>query len=102
MIDTTNPASLSTSAMTALMLAVFTVSVGFGVVLPLLPYLIERLLGVGVQSAQVSRHTGLLTAVYTFSLFLFAPMWGRLSDWRGSRGVLLFGLLGFGLTQIFH
>ena len=100
MINITNPISLSLSAMTALMLAVFTVSVGFGVVLPLLPYLIERLLGIGVQSAQVSRHTGLLTAVYTFSLFLFAPIWGRLSDRRGSRGVLLIGLLGFGLTML--
>lgn len=100
MPNTTNLVSLSISAMTALMLAVFTVSVGFGVVLPLLPYLIERLLGVGVQAAQVSRHTGLLTAVYTFSLFLFAPMWGRLSDRWGSRGVLLIGLLGFGLTML--
>ncbi|MBI4292127.1 MAG: MFS transporter [Betaproteobacteria bacterium] len=86
--------------MAALMLAVFTVSVGFGVVLPLLPYLIERLLGAGVTAAQVSRHTGLLTAVYTLSLFLFAPMWGRLSDRRGPRGVLLVGLLGFGVTML--
>jgi MFS family permease len=86
--------------MAALMLAVFTVSVGFGVVLPLLPYLIERLLGAGVQAVQVSRHTGLLTAVYTLSLFLFAPMWGRLSDRRGPRGVLLVGLLGFGATML--
>ena len=86
--------------MAALMLAVFTVSVGFGVVLPLLPYLIERLLGAGVEAAQVSRHTGLLTAVYTLSLFLFAPMWGRLSDRRGPRGVLLVGLLGFGVTML--
>ena len=31
-----------------LMLAVFTVSVGFGVALPLLPYLIERLMGAEV------------------------------------------------------
>jgi len=86
--------------MAALMLAVFTVSVGFGVVLPLLPYLIERLLGAGAGAAQVSRHTGLLTAVYTLSLFLFAPMWGRLSDRRGPRGVLLVGLLGFGVTML--
>jgi hypothetical protein len=35
----------SASTMATLMLAVFTVSVGFGVVLPLLPYLVERLLG---------------------------------------------------------
>ena len=88
------------STMAALMLAVFTVSVGFGVVLPLLPYLIERLLGAGVEVAQVSRHTGLLTAVYTLSLFLFAPMWGRLSDRRGPRGVLLVGLVGFGVTML--
>lgn len=86
--------------MAALMLAVFTVSVGFGVVLPLLPYLIERLIGAGVEAAQVSRHTGLLTAVYTLSLFLFAPMWGWLSDRRGPRGVLLTGLLGFGVTML--
>ena len=86
--------------MPALILAVFTVSVGFGVVLPLLPNLIERLLGTGVDAAQVSRHTGLLTAVYTLSLFLFAPLWGLLSDRRGPRGVLLVGLLGFGATML--
>jgi MFS family permease len=86
--------------MAALVLAVFTVSVGFGIVLPLLPYLIERLLGPGVQAAQVSRHTGFLTAVYALSLFLLAPMWGRLADRRGSRGVLLIGLLGFGVTML--
>ncbi|WP_236645660.1 MFS transporter [Pseudomonas sp. Ant30-3] len=82
------------------MLSVFTVSIGFGIVLPLLPYLIERLLGAGGDAAQVSRHTGLLTAVYTLSLFLFAPLWGRLSDQRGPRGVLLIGLLGFGVTML--
>lgn len=91
---------LPRATMAVLMLAVFTVSVGFGVVLPLLPYLIERLLGAGVEVAQVSRHTGLLTASYTLSLFLAAPLWGRLSDRRGRRGVLLAGLLGFGATTL--
>ncbi|MCC6208307.1 MAG: MFS transporter [Gammaproteobacteria bacterium] len=86
--------------MVTLMLAVFTVSIGFGVVLPLLPYLIERLLGTGVEAAQVSRHTGLLTAVYTLALFLFAPLWGRLSDRHGPRTVLLVGLLGFGAIML--
>lgn len=100
MVNTERTAGVSASTMAALMLAVFTVSVGFGVVLPLLPYMIERLLGAGVEAAQVSRHTGLLTAVYTLSLFLFAPMWGRLSDRRGPRGVLLVGLLGFGASML--
>ena len=91
---------LPRGTVTALMLAAFTVSVGYGVVLPLLPYLIERLLGTGVDLAQVSRHTGLLTAVYTLSPFLFAPMWGRLADRYGPRNVLLTGLFGFGLTML--
>jgi MFS family permease len=82
------------------MFAVFVVSIGYGVVLPLLPNLIERLLGAGAKTAPVSRHTGLLTAVYTLSLFLFAPLWGRLSDRRGPRGVLLIGVLGFGVTML--
>ncbi len=46
----------------ALMLAVFTVSVGYGVMLPLLPYAVEQMTG-GADSAAVSRHTGLLVAV---------------------------------------
>ena len=75
-VDTERTAGVSASTMAALMLTVFRVSVGFGIVLPRLPYLIERLLGAGVEAAQVSRHTGLLTAVYTLSLFLFALMWG--------------------------
>lgn len=94
------PAGVPASTMAALMLAVFTVSVGFGVVLPLLPYPIERLLGAGVATAQVSRHTGLLSGVYTLALFLFAPAWGRLSDRRGPRGVLLVGLFGFGVSML--
>lgn len=84
----------------ALMLAVFTVSIGYGVVLPLLPYLIERLLGSEVGAVLVSRHTGLLTGVYALALFLFAPVWGRASDRFGRRNVLLVGLVGFGVTML--
>ena len=61
--------------MAVLMAAMFTVSVGYGVVLPLLPYLIERLLGTGSGTAAVSRSTGLLTGLYMIALFLFAPVW---------------------------
>ncbi len=87
------------SIMVVLMLSVFTVSIGYGVVLPLLPYLIERLLGTGADAAQVSRSTGLLTGLYTLSLFLFAPAWGRVSDRYGRRTILLIGLIGFGATM---
>ena len=91
---------LPRATMVILMLAAFTVSIGYGVVLPLLPYLIERLQGAGVTVSEVSRHTGLLTAVYTLSPFLFAPMWGRLADRHGPRGMLLIGLVGFAVTMM--
>jgi MFS family permease len=88
------------STMVVLMLSVFTVSMGYGIVLPLLPYLIERLLGADVDAVQVSRSTGLLTGLYTLSLFLFAPAWGRLSDRYGRRAILLIGLSGFSATML--
>ena len=88
------------STMVVLMLSVFTVSMGYGIILPLLPYLIERLLGTGGDAAQVSRSTGLLTSLYTLSLFLFAPAWGRMSDRYGRRPILLIGLIGFSATML--
>ena len=86
--------------MAVLMASVFTVSIGFGVVLPLFPFVIERLLGAGSDTAQVSRATGLLTGLYMLSLFLFAPVWGRLSDLYGRRTILLIGLVGFSATSL--
>ena len=91
---------MPTPTVAALVLAVFVVSVGFGVVLPLLPYSIERLLGDTLDATRVAQHTGLLTAVYTLSLFLFSPLWGLLSDRWGARGVLLLGLIGFGVMSL--
>ena len=93
MIGRTSPTGVPLSTMAALMLSVFTVSIGYGVVLPLLPYLIERLLGAGADAGQVSRSIGLLTGLYTLSLFLFAPVWGRVSDRYGRRSILLIGLV---------
>jgi MFS family permease len=86
--------------MAVLMASVFTVSIGYGVVLPLLPYLVERLLGTAADAAQISRSTGLLTGLYTLALFLFAPAWGHMSDRYGRRAILLIGLLGFSATML--
>jgi MFS family permease len=86
--------------MVVLMLSVFTVSLGYGIVLPLLPDLIERLLGAQSDPGQVARSTGFLTGLYTLSLFLFAPLWGRLSDRYGRRTMLLIGLVGFATTSL--
>ena len=92
-----NPGSAATPItviLPVLMLAVFTISLGFGILLPQLPALIERLLGADSTPAQVSRATGLLTAIYMLALFICAPFWGWLSDHLGRRRVLLIGLAG--------
>jgi len=73
-------------------LAAFTVSLAYGIALPVLPFLLERRLGPG---ADVAWHTGLLTGTYTLALFLFAPLWGRVSDHRQRRAIILIGMIGF-------
>ena len=88
------------NTMVVLMLSVFTVSMGYGIILPLLPYLIERLQGASADAARVSNATGLLTGLYTLSLFLFAAVWGHLSDRFGRRIILLIGLIGFSITML--
>ena len=100
MITPYRSVGIPASTMAALMMSVFTVSMGYGIVLPLLPNVIERLLGAAGDGSQVSRATGLLTALYTLALFLFAPLWGYLSDRYGRRSILLIGLTGFAATML--
>jgi DHA1 family multidrug resistance protein-like MFS transporter len=88
---------LSWRALCALLLAMFAITVGYGIVLPILPFLIERLAGTP-DTVTLSWHTGLLTGTYILAIFLFAPLWGKVSDRFGRRPVLLLGLTGFAST----
>ncbi|MGC2459166.1 MAG: hypothetical protein WA435_14355 [Gallionellaceae bacterium] len=72
------PAITSRESITSLALplaAVFVVSLGYGVVLPVLPFVLADALG-EEKRALVAWHTGMLTGVYMLALFLFAPLWG--------------------------
>jgi MFS family permease len=77
------------------LVAVFVVSMGFGLVLPVLPFVLALALGEATPRATISWHTGLLTGTYMLALFLFAPFWGYVSDRVGRRTVILIGLAGF-------
>ena len=77
------------------LVAVFVVSMGFGLVLPVLPFVLALALGEAVSRVTISWHTGLLTGTYMLALFLFAPFWGYVSDRAGRRTVILLGLAGF-------
>lgn len=72
----------------------FVVALGYGVVLPIVPLLVERIAGAS-GPADVAWHAGALTSTYMFAVFLGAPLWGALSDRIGRRPVLMAGLLGY-------
>ncbi|MCO6511455.1 MAG: MFS transporter [Aridibacter famidurans] len=84
-----------------LFFCLFVVNIGFGVVLPVLPFYTERLaLAEGISPDLVSIHVGLLTGIYAFMQLVFAPLWGRWSDRLGRKPLLLFGISGYALAQL--
>ena len=73
--------------------------IGLGIIIPVVPKLIQQLTGEGLSRASV--YSGWLTFAYAAAQFCFAPVMGGLSDKLGRRPVLLAALLGLGLDYIF-
>ncbi|RFS19181.1 MFS transporter [Chitinophaga silvatica] len=73
--------------------------IGFGIIIPVMPKLIEQLTGKGLSEA--SQYAGWLMAAYAITQFIMSPIIGGLSDRYGRRPVLLCSLLGFCLDYIF-
>ncbi len=79
--------------MFTLLLIVFIDLVGFGIIIPFLPFFAEHF--------EASPDTvTLLIAVFALFQFLFAPYWGRLSDRMGRKPVLLMTLAGLCLSYV--
>jgi DHA1 family tetracycline resistance protein-like MFS transporter len=74
-------------------------TMGFGLIIPVMPKLIEQLKGISVNEA--SRYGAWLLMVYAITSFVFSPVIGNLSDRFGRRPVLLFSLFGFGIDYCF-
>jgi MFS transporter, DHA1 family, multidrug resistance protein len=69
------------------------VMIGYGMVLPIMPFYIDRL-GAG------GRELGWLMSSYSLMQLIFAPMWGVLSDRIGRKPVLTIGVLGYAVTLL--
>ena len=72
---------------------------GLGLIIPVMPKLIEELTGGTIS--QASAYGGWLTFTFAIMQFLFSPVLGGLSDQFGRRPVLLFSLFGFALDYLF-
>jgi DHA1 family multidrug resistance protein-like MFS transporter len=70
------------------------VMLGFGMIIPIMPFYIKSFGASG-------RVLGALMATYGLLQFLFAPFWGSLSDRFGRKPILMVGVLGNALAQLF-
>ncbi len=80
-------------ALTAVFLAILLDLVGFGMIVPLLPYYAQRF---HVSPAAI----GLLFTSYSLAQLLFAPLLGRLSDRFGRRPLMLASIAGSVLAYL--
>ncbi len=71
---------------------------GIGLIVPILPKLVQQLGGGDIAAA--SHPVGALGAIYALMQFLFAPVLGSLSDQYGRRPVILIALAGSALDYL--
>jgi DHA1 family multidrug resistance protein-like MFS transporter len=86
-MKTTNRRNLFT-----LVFALLVVMLGFGMVIPVFPFLIDKL---GASGSTL----GILVATAALTEFLFGPIWGSVSDRVGRKPILMIGMFGFALAM---
>ncbi|MBN1955853.1 MAG: MFS transporter [Anaerolineae bacterium] len=81
------------SHVAVLSMALAVVMLGYGMVIPILPFYVERL---GASGSSL----GLLIAAYAVMQLVCVPIWGSVSDRVGRKPILLIGMVGNGLTAL--
>lgn len=86
----------NTAAMGFIFITLLVDITGWGIVIPVVPKLIEELINADISEA--AKYGGWLGFLYAFMQFVFAPILGNLSDKYGRRPVILLSLLGFSIN----
>src|ERR671924_170907 len=91
-------------------LIIFIDLMGFGIVLPSLPYFVRIFevpewadavaRAVGLERSRGGVLVGMILTAYSLCQFIFAPIWGRLSDKVGRRPILALSTSGFAATWV--
>jgi multidrug resistance protein len=77
----------SVSPLAIIFVTVFIDLLGFGIIIPLLPFYAESF---GANALTI----GLLGTSFSLMQFLFSPIWGRWSDRIGRKPIIMVGLMG--------
>ncbi len=88
-------ASRRRAALVFIYITVLLDMLAFGIVIPVLPHLIEQLAGGGI--AEAAWWVGVFSTVFAAVQFAFSPVQGALSDRFGRRPVILISNLGLAL-----
>ncbi|MGE0863625.1 MAG: MFS transporter [Vicinamibacterales bacterium] len=83
----------SFSPLAVIFLTVFIDLLGFGIIIPLLPFYAESY---GASAFAI----GLLGTSFSLMQFVFSPIWGRWSDKIGRKPIILLGLMGSCLSYL--
>ncbi|GAB3903244.1 TCR/Tet family MFS transporter [Mucilaginibacter boryungensis] len=94
-IPTLNPKK----ALSFIFVTIFIDVLGLGIIIPVIPKLLEQL--GHVDNSAASEINGWLTFTYALMQVLFSPIMGNLSDRFGRRPILLISLLGFSIDYTF-
>jgi DHA1 family tetracycline resistance protein-like MFS transporter len=86
------------AALGFIFVTIFVDVLGLGIIIPVLPKLLQVLGHINVNAA--SEYIGWLTFVYASMQLIFASIMGNLSDRYGRRPILLISLFGFGLDYV--
>lgn len=85
---------MSSKGLLALLFVLLVVSMlGFGIIIPLLPFLVTAFGGSGMSM-------GLLMAIFSLMQFLCSSFWGALSDRHGRKPILILGAMGNAITML--